>query len=113
MKKQLAAAAALTFVVTSSLAQMKPSSPRESRQPRRSGAMMMHSDSDLQAMARRSLERDEAFSVEARNVNIKVRNGRASLQGFIDSPTEKDALNQKVLDIEGVRSVNNNIMIRE
>lgn len=72
-----------------------------------------YSDSDLQSMASRSLSSDSDLSYEARNVNVRVQNGQASIQGFVNSPEEKEILQKKVLAIEGVHSVKDNTSVRE
>ncbi len=64
-------------------------------------------------MARRSLERDSSLSYEARNVNIKVKNGRATLQGNVLSPDESQTLKRKVLAIDGVNAVEDKTSVQE
>ncbi|KYG68524.1 hypothetical protein AZI87_04580 [Bdellovibrio bacteriovorus] len=75
--------------------------------------MPAKSDSEIQAMARRSLQSDTSLSSEARNVNIRVQNGRATLQGQAASPEEKESIRQKVMAVEGINSVNNKVLIKE
>ncbi|WP_374075629.1 BON domain-containing protein [Bdellovibrio bacteriovorus] len=130
MKKQLVTALTLMMLASSSLAQTSYSSQPRTKQiknpqrettsqiyrtseERRRPATIYRSDSDLQAMARRSLARDEAFSDNARNVNIRVRDGRASIQGFVNSPAESEALKRKVLAIDGVKSVRDKTVAAE
>ncbi|NUN05434.1 MAG: BON domain-containing protein [Bdellovibrio sp.] len=76
-------------------------------------APRFYSDSDLQSMASRSLSNDDQLSHEARNVNVRVKNGQASLQGFVNTPEEQEILQKKVLAIEGVHSVKDNTSVRE
>ncbi len=109
MKNQLALLLAIAFLGVAVNAQEGAYGRRGSQRP----TMMNYSDSDLASMARRSLERDTTLSHEARNVNIKIRDGRAVLQGAISSPEEGDILKKKVMAVEGVRDVQNNISIQE
>lgn len=130
MEKQLVTALTLMMLASSSFAQTSYSSQPRTKQvknpqrattsqtyktseQRRRPATVYRSDSDLQAMARRSLARDEAFSANARNVNIRVRDGRASIQGFVNSSAESDALKRKVLAIDGVNSVRDKTLVAE
>ena len=76
-------------------------------------AARFYSDSDLQSMASRSLRSDSDLSYEARNVNVRVQNGRASIQGFVSTPEEKEILQKKVLAIEGVHSVKDDTSVKE
>lgn len=78
-----------------------------------STAPKFYSDGDLQSKVSRSLASDVELSYEARNVNVRVQNGRASLQGFVGTPQEKEILQKKVLAIEGVHSVKDDTSIRE
>lgn len=117
MKRQLVTTLILIFYVGSANAAgdssrsqtVRPTYKNYHRQP----ATAYHSDRDLQAMARRSLDRDTGFSDEARNVNIRVRDGRASIQGFVQSPEESDALKRKVMAIDGVHRVDDKTSVRE
>lgn len=71
------------------------------------------SDMDLSAEARRSLESDPELSPKAQHVNVRVRNGRATVQGAVANENEKDIIRQKVLAIEGIHSVNDKLKVSE
>ncbi|MEK2646847.1 BON domain-containing protein [Bdellovibrio sp. BCCA] len=119
MKRQLVTT--LIFVFVGSFAHAMGDSPKPQtttvrptyKNYHRQPATTYHSDRDLQATARRSLDRDTGFSDEARNVNIRVRGGRASIQGFVQSPEESDALKRKVMAIDGVHRVDDKTSVRE
>lgn len=112
MKQQLATLLVLSFVVGMTSV-LPTTSTAQTTSVRSSSTAGMPSDSDLSAMARRSLEQDSSFSSEARNVHIKVKNGRASLHGSVNSLEEKAAIRNKVMAVEGVKSVDDQLQIRE
>lgn len=136
MKKHLATLAVLTAFVSTSLAldnvysrsggsgtakKRTPSSSYSTTTPARTNQtqttsrqkVIRYSDRDLASMARRSLERDSDLSTDARNVNIKVRHGRAMIQGFVPSIEESQAVRRKVLAIDGVNAVENKLSVKE
>ncbi|WII72422.1 BON domain-containing protein [Bdellovibrio sp. 22V] len=71
------------------------------------------SDTDLAASARRALQEDTALSQEARSVRVDVRNGRATLQGTVSSPEERQQIRSKVMATEGIRSVDDKLTVKE
>lgn len=77
------------------------------------GTAFAKTDSDLSAMARKSLEQDSTLSPEAKNVHIKVEDGRASLRGSVNSPQEKADIRAKVMAVDGIKSVDDKVQIRE
>jgi|GEM_PF-1786658 len=85
--------------------------------PKRDVAQYGHSrnrsDKDLAKMIQYDLQRDKDFSDEAKNIHVKVKNGHASLSGDVRSIDEKDALTQKVKAMDGIKSVDNQLKVRE
>lgn len=71
------------------------------------------SDMDLSAQARHSLESDSELSPQAQNVNIRVKNGHATVQGMVVNENEKDLIRQKVLAIEGIHSVSDKLKVAD
>lgn len=100
MKTQIALIFILPFLTTASWGQGRQT-------------MKWQSDTELQSMARRSLDRDSELSFDAKNVNVKVENRRAFMQGFLNSPEEADMLRKKVLAIDGVMAVTDKTISKE
>lgn len=114
MKKQLGVMLVTCFLVSGEVVANAPLSQQgEPRTMRRQRTILLHSDSDLTAKARRTLERDDDLSFEARNVNVRVRNGRAILQGAVRSPDDFSELKRKMMAVEGIRAVDNKLTISE
>lgn len=116
MNKQLVIIAVLTSLgslagstpVMNSQGSSSPGGYRESTY-----AAMKPTDFDLSRSARRSLERDNDLSVQAKNINIKVKNGRATLSGTVLNENEIKVIKQKVMAIEGIHSVNVKLKMKE
>ncbi len=51
------------------------------------------------------------FSNKYNNVNVQVHNGDVTLQGSVATQEDKDALEQQVRKIDGVRDVINNVTV--
>lgn len=114
MKRLSVLLATLFFLTSSSWAEMtRGPKGRGGPKIQQPPTVVRHTDGDLQAKARRSLQWDADFSYDARNVNIKVRGGRALIQGFVKSPQESEALTKRVLAIDGVKAVENKTSVRE
>lgn len=74
---------------------------------------MRPNDFDLSRAARRSLERDTNLSTQAKNINIKVKNGQATLSGAVMNANEISVIRKKVMAVEGIHSVNSKLKIQE
>lgn len=117
MKKQLGAIIVLTFLggVAGSTPVYDSEGPSGSLSGAREStysAMRPH-DADLSRAARRSLERDADLSPQAKNINIKVKNGQATLSGSVLSENEIGIIRKKVMGVEGIQSVNSKLKIQE
>lgn len=71
------------------------------------------SDRRLSNEARRSLQNDKELSTQAKNINIKVKNGQAFLSGQVLNENEINVIREKVLAINGIHSVNNKLKVQE
>lgn len=68
-------------------------------------------DAALTARVKAALLDDE--SVEGTQINVNVYEGKVQLSGFADSPAERSSAERIAREVEGVRSVENNIQLKE
>jgi osmotically-inducible protein OsmY len=68
-------------------------------------------DSSLADIVRQALLSDS--SLDARKIDVENRNGNVSLNGIVDSPEQREKVERIVMSVGGVRSVTNNLAIRE
>jgi len=68
-------------------------------------------DRDLAARIRAALSGDPALPVTQDNVHLSVNNGAVTLQGWVKSPQEKEAVAAKVREMSGVQRVEDQLQI--
>jgi osmotically-inducible protein OsmY len=51
--------------------------------------------------------------VHARNIEVETFKGRVQLSGFVDSPSQKERAAQLASTVPGVKSVHNEIVVKE
>lgn len=56
---------------------------------------------------------DGSITQSYEEIILKTRNGIVVIQGFVDSKDDIDAINKKLKDIDGIRSVNNQLQIKK
>lgn len=62
---------------------------------------------------RQTLLTDKSLSVAARRIDIVVNNGAVSLSGDVESLNERQEIENMVASVDGVKSVSNNLDVRE
>ena len=67
------------------------------------------SDLDITAAIRRALAQDDTLSRNARNIKITTHESIVTLQGPVDSPTEKSRIDQLAHQIKGVKQIENRL----
>jgi hyperosmotically inducible protein len=67
-------------------------------------------DTALMTKIKSALTTDD--QVKARQINVEVNDGNVQLLGFVDTPEQKTAAARIVNNVEGVRSIANNIEVR-
>ncbi|MGZ3774345.1 MAG: BON domain-containing protein [Pseudobdellovibrionaceae bacterium] len=82
--------------------------PRESTY-----STMKAADKSLEKRALKSLQEDPDLSNEAKHINIRVRNGQATLSGAVLNQDEISMINKKVMAIQGIHSVNSKLKVQE
>lgn len=63
------------------------------------------SDRDLTAQIRKAIVDDKSLSTAAHNITIRVKNGKVTLRGRVDSDAEKSTLLAKAKEIAGDANV--------
>jgi osmotically-inducible protein OsmY len=68
-------------------------------------------DAAITARVKTVMIRDS--EVHARNIDIETFKGRVQLSGFVDSVSQKDRAAQLASNVPGVRSVENEIVVKD
>jgi len=55
----------------------------------------------------------DSDKVDALDVNVDVKNGNVTLSGYASTPAERDKATQVARNVSGVKSVDNNMTIKE
>jgi hyperosmotically inducible protein len=69
------------------------------------------SDASVTASVKSALIRNDA--TKARQINVETQNGVVQLSGFVDSAAAKDAAETTAQNVEGVKRVQNKLMVRD
>jgi|HubBroStandDraft_6_1064221.scaffolds.fasta_scaffold2032062_1 hyperosmotically inducible protein len=106
----------LIYSLGSLQAQEQPVKPDNTRQNKDGGQTadqqkMSKADREIAAQARKALVDDKSLSTYAHNAKILVQDGTVTLRGPVRSEEEKTAVEAKVKTVDGVTSVNNELMI--
>lgn len=70
-----------------------------------------HSDASLTASVKSALISND--ETKARQINVETKNGVVQLSGFVDSTVARNAAEKAAINVEGVKSVQNKLLIRD
>jgi hyperosmotically inducible periplasmic protein len=70
------------------------------------------SDRTIMQKIRQSIMADKSLSTYAHNVKVVAQNGKVTLKGPVHSDAEKQAIEQKAVEVAGAGNVTNNITIK-
>ncbi len=85
----------------------EPSSDMQSDQKAMYQNMQVRTENDKQVYKRLK----DALS-RYENVNISVNNGDVTLRGFVNSQSDRRAIEEKIQGLDGVRNITNNIKVK-
>ena len=68
-------------------------------------------DRELAAQIRKSLVKDKSLSTNAHNIKVIAQNGMVTLKGPVDSEQEKQAVEQKAMQIAGADKVTSELQV--
>lgn len=69
-------------------------------------------DDELVRQIYLALSEDTTISIHTKNLNVHVQGGFVTIDGFVDSGITKDNITAKIKTIEGVKKVQNNLIVR-